>query len=211
MNILKFSMLLKNNFSPNWLRLLVFIISISIFCSNINCNQQENNKNKTNNISSESKPFSVELSKEKSEKLQKDYKLSVYYFNNQQYDKFVDFLYPPMLEEIMKLNNLSLLEAKKVVTEMTKKEIEEGESKGFKIKKIELVAISNTYIGFENRIYTALSNSVMIEYKGKQTTKLSKTIGISLDNGENWYFIEYNEGIRNILLKEMPETAFNVL
>ena len=47
-------------------------------------------------------------------------------------------------------------------------------------------------------------------FEGKEITKLSKTVAISLDNGNKWYFLEYTEDTRGIL-KELPDSVFNGL
>ena len=185
----------------------VFLIIILPF-NVTNCNDINSSNKQQNNSTEEYYP--VQLSKEKSDNLKMHFNRYIQYFNSKQFDKVMDYIYPLLFEEMMKLNNFSFEEAKKIAAKMTKKEMEEIGTKGYTTKKMQIIAMSNTYIGHNNKIYTTISNSLTIEHEGKETTKLSKTIAISMDKGENWYFLEYGEDTRE-LLKELPENAFNIL
>ena len=94
----------------------VFLIIILPF-NVTNCNDINSSNKQQNNSTEEYYP--VQLSKEKSDNLKMHFNRYIQYFNSKQFDKVMDYIYPLLFEEMMKLNNFSFEEAKKIAANGT--------------------------------------------------------------------------------------------
>lgn len=185
----------------------LFGVFVFTFCS------ENSKKNANDEAQKQQDNYSrIQLPKEKISKLDKTFSEYVALAKSNDFTKMIDLIYPPAYEELLKLN--SNLSKDRIKTEMAKeflRDYEKREKMGLKIKGTKILAKSNTFISYQGRIYTSISSSVTMEYKGEEMTKLTKAVAVSLDNGDTWQFIEHNEDTAVILKKELPEIAFNIL
>lgn len=187
-------------------------IAYLFFCIILIACQSKTNTDNTKIKKDENRAF-IEITKEqkkhfrnvveKYERINKLYK----------YREIVEYTHPLVIKRLMDLNNIDEKMAKDALAKEMEKSLDEIKKTGIFMKSREITKFSDTFVKYNNAIYTSYQTITTLEVQGKPASILETVITVSKDNGNMWYFIDKNGNAtgKHILLQEIDEETFNVL
>lgn len=109
------------------------------------------------------------------------------YLVKKDFDKFLIYMYPPIIK---------MIGGKDKVLEMLKA----GLSNGSELIGVEISNPSDTVL-INNEIQCTLEQIVELSVKGGKLRARGTLIGISMNNGKKWFFIDASEPIEKLILE----------
>ncbi|WP_027380620.1 hypothetical protein [Chryseobacterium daeguense] len=145
--------------------------------------------------------FNLLTSQTKNQNLNIQLQLLRKFFLQKNYEEFANFIYP----EVIKISG-----GKAKMIQMTKSSIAKMENDGFYFSDLKFKDPSNFIKRNNETQFTITQEIIMKTPKGKMLAEYTM-IGISVDNGKNWKFIDTSGKSKEMMIKYFPNLSKDLI
>ncbi len=187
-------------------KIVFFILNFYLF----SCDRKSNDENNKSFIGERN---FIEVTQEQKQNFKKSVQQFEKITKQNNFKKIVEYSHPLVIKRLVDLNNIDEKTAKDALAEEMGKTLQELRNSGIIFQKREITKFSDTFVKYNETIYTSYQTSTTLIIHGKTASILETVIAVSKDNGKWWYFIDKNGNAtgEHILLQEIDKETFNVL